>query len=83
MSGKPPFFGLSDVTIILRAMAGEFPKPEDHPGLPPTDPLWGLMRRCWDMSPTARPTMSEILCEVSPYVIAHLHVVTSCAFDFI
>lgn len=65
MSGKPPFWDLSEHRILFRAMQDEQPKPEDHANLPPSDSVWPLMRQCWDKTPTARPAMQKVLLEVS------------------
>lgn len=67
MSGKGPFFGLHETTVILRVMQDQPPTPEDHPDLPPSDPLWDLMRVCWDKNAAARPTMQEVLGKVSHF----------------
>ncbi|KAG8914380.1 Ankyrin repeat and protein kinase domain-containing protein 1, partial [Tulasnella sp. 417] len=64
MSNKAPFHGLSHLVILRRITLNEIPKPEDHPGLPAQDPLWEVMRRCWDPSPAARPTITEVLIEL-------------------
>ncbi|KAG9027828.1 hypothetical protein FS837_004158, partial [Tulasnella sp. UAMH 9824] len=63
MSGKPPFGHLREVTILRRISRGQTPKSDEHPDLPPDDELWNLVRRCWDINPTARPTMREVLRE--------------------
>ncbi|KIO28104.1 hypothetical protein M407DRAFT_49918, partial [Tulasnella calospora MUT 4182] len=55
MSGKPPFCGLHHPAILYRVMNDQPPKPENHQDLPLSDPLWGLMRRCWNMTPEGRP----------------------------
>lgn len=65
MSGKPPFSGLQGASIMLQVMNNQHPKPEDHPELSASDPLWSLMRRCWDRTPEARPAMQEVLEKVS------------------
>ncbi|KIO22919.1 hypothetical protein M407DRAFT_215698, partial [Tulasnella calospora MUT 4182] len=65
MSGKAPFDGLLHHVILRRVMNDEPPIPEDHPYLPAHDPLWKLMRRCWSYDSTVRPTMQEVLQEVS------------------
>ncbi|KIO28094.1 hypothetical protein M407DRAFT_231354 [Tulasnella calospora MUT 4182] len=64
MSEKPPFSGLTPARIVQLAVGGQMPEPEDHPKLPPSDPLWSLMRRCWNKAPAERPTMHEVLHEV-------------------
>ncbi|KAG8973031.1 hypothetical protein FRC05_009146 [Tulasnella sp. 425] len=64
MSGKPPFDDLPHEVILYRVSSDEPPIPEDHPNLPAHDPLWKLMRRCWNYDPTARPTMQRVLREI-------------------
>ena len=50
----------------MRAKAeGEVPDPKEFLELPANDPLWGLLRKCWDKDPDKRPTMKEVLKEVS------------------
>ncbi|KIO24527.1 hypothetical protein M407DRAFT_45629, partial [Tulasnella calospora MUT 4182] len=56
MSGKPPFRDLHEASILFRVMNDQPPRPEEHPDLSSSDPLWSLMRRCWKASPSARPT---------------------------
>ncbi len=65
MSGKAPFEGLLHQVILRRVTLDEPPIPKDHPNLPARDPLWKLMRRCWNNDPASRPTMQEVLREVS------------------
>ncbi|KAG8906003.1 hypothetical protein FRC01_008177 [Tulasnella sp. 417] len=69
MSGKAPFYGLADQAIVRRVAQDQPPKPAHHPNLPADDPLWSLMRRCWDKTPTARPTMREVLLELLGHMI--------------
>lgn len=65
MSGRQPFSGLSQVEILNRLIFKEKPEPEDHPELAGSDPVWRLIHRCWDPAPQARPTMLEVIQEVS------------------
>lgn len=67
MSNQAPFHGVPQLVILRRILYNEPSKPEDHPGLPAQDPLWGIMRRCWDPLPSSRPTIYEILIEVRLY----------------
>ncbi|KIO25028.1 hypothetical protein M407DRAFT_76240 [Tulasnella calospora MUT 4182] len=80
MSGKAPFYGLADQVIVRRVMQDQPPKPAHHPNLPADDPLWTLMRRCWDKKPTARPTMREVLLEVSSltWSLTQTHTLSRC-----
>ena len=65
MSRKAPFDGLLHQVVLGRVTLDEPPIPKDHPNLSARDPLWKLMRRCWNHDPTARPTMQEVLREAS------------------
>lgn len=67
MSGNPPFSRLHSLRIMFRVLNDLPPTPEEHPDLGPSDTLWGLMRRCWNKTPTARPTMRNVRREVSLY----------------
>ncbi|KAG8929027.1 hypothetical protein FRC01_005029 [Tulasnella sp. 417] len=70
MTGKSPFWRIqNDAVIVLAVADGITPKPEDHSELPPTDSLWGLMRRCWNPDPTERPCMKEIIGELEAEII--------------
>lgn len=64
MSGKAPFEGDPPVSFVLRVVQGEHPKTQSHPNLPSWDPLWGLMRECWDLVPQNRPAMNVVVAEV-------------------
>ncbi|KIO32988.1 hypothetical protein M407DRAFT_46371, partial [Tulasnella calospora MUT 4182] len=57
MSGKRPFDGLDEPTILLRILQDKQPRQEDHLELPPSDLLWSLMRRCWSINRKARPAI--------------------------
>lgn len=71
MSGEAPYSKLRPDAVMRRAVTGELPKTEDHPGLPSTDPLWSLMRLCWDRNPAARPTMRDVQEKVSLHAPRH------------
>lgn len=61
MTKKLPYVTvLSDVKVILAIMNGEKPLPENYPELPAADPLWDVMRECWDDDPTKRPGMVAV-----------------------
>lgn len=68
MSGKAPFEGDPPVSFVLRVVQGEHPKTQSHPNLPSWDPLWGLMRECWDLVPQNRPAMSVVVAELEKEV---------------
>ncbi|KAG8930929.1 hypothetical protein FRC01_002065, partial [Tulasnella sp. 417] len=64
MSGKAPYHGLLHQVILRRVMQDQPPNPKNHPKLPANDPLWALMRRCWNKTPALRPTIREVLLEL-------------------
>lgn len=65
MTGKPPFHGIkNNLAIIIAVNNDETPAPADHPNLDEHDPLWDLMRKCWDPDPTARPDIGKVIEEV-------------------
>lgn len=51
--------------MVLLVGDGAMPDPGSHPKLPESDSLWELMRRCWTSEPAERPSMSQIIQEVS------------------
>ncbi|KAG8924561.1 hypothetical protein FRC01_011347 [Tulasnella sp. 417] len=61
MSGKPPFYGLTPGRVLQLVVGGQLPEPQDHPKLPASDPLWSLMRSCWNRTPAGRPTMGAVV----------------------
>ncbi|KAG8923337.1 hypothetical protein FRC01_012881 [Tulasnella sp. 417] len=63
-SGKAPFADLGTHSILVRLCDNQHPTVDEHPGLPPLDPLWSLLRRCWDRDPGARPTISRVVEEL-------------------
>lgn len=65
MTNKPPFLGiLLEAMVVMAIMNGRPPSMEDYPELPATDPLWDLMRECWNQEPSERPTMVDVLGKV-------------------
>lgn len=66
MSGKNPLWRKRNdaVQSVAIAVHGEIPRPEDHPLLPPQDPLWSLIMECWNEDPEARPSMEFVLKQV-------------------
>ncbi|KAG8867325.1 hypothetical protein FRB98_004251 [Tulasnella sp. 332] len=39
---------------------GLIPRRQDYPELPAECKVWDLLEVCWQMEPSARPTMSDI-----------------------
>lgn len=65
LTGKRPFWKKRNNNVIILSIArDETPDPSEYPELLSTDPLWNLMKRCWDPEPTQRPIMSQIVAEV-------------------
>lgn len=65
MSGEGPFQKVhSQAKVEIHISCGNTPKPCDHPQLKEEDPLWDLMRRCWEREPNKRPSMGQIVSEV-------------------
>ncbi|KAG8962650.1 hypothetical protein FRC05_005169 [Tulasnella sp. 425] len=65
LTEKMPFITvLSDVKVILAIMNREKPLPKDYPELPAADPLWDVMRECWDDDPIKRPGMVDVFDKV-------------------
>ncbi|KAG8962783.1 hypothetical protein FRC05_005107 [Tulasnella sp. 425] len=68
MSGKPPFhkkLPKAAAAIILAINQDHTANPADHPELPKSDPLWVLLKRSWDPQPARRPSVKEIIAEMS------------------
>ncbi|KAG8996048.1 hypothetical protein FRB90_012837 [Tulasnella sp. 427] len=62
MSGKHPFWEKSHPNeAILAVWRDQVPLPQYHPYLPPNDPLWELLSKCWRSDSAERPAMSEVL----------------------
>ncbi|KIO21944.1 hypothetical protein M407DRAFT_122865 [Tulasnella calospora MUT 4182] len=68
MSGKAPFEGVPPGMVLLKVMQGKQPETQSHPTFPSSDPLWGLMRKCWDSDPKKRPPMSVVVAELEKEV---------------
>ncbi|KAG9042369.1 hypothetical protein FS837_010951 [Tulasnella sp. UAMH 9824] len=62
MSGSNPFWKKKNEAVRIAAVCmDEIPLPKDHPRLPASDPLWGLLRECWSSEPEQRPKMEGVL----------------------
>jgi hypothetical protein len=63
MTGKLPYYGKSDVFVILLVVQKRAPpeRPEGIPdGCETTDKLWELLLRCWSFNPIERPYATEV-----------------------
>ncbi|KAG8974108.1 hypothetical protein FRC05_007856 [Tulasnella sp. 425] len=67
MTGKDPFYQLRTHAQAMIAVAFEdtTPSPTDHSELPESDPLWSLMRKCWDGEPNRRPSTPQIIYKIN------------------
>ncbi|CAE6507503.1 unnamed protein product [Rhizoctonia solani] len=63
MTGQLPYYGKSDVLVILLVVQKREPpeRPESIPdGHETMDNLWELLLRCWSFEPTARPSAAGV-----------------------
>lgn len=68
MTNKYPFCKISlEAMIVVAVTNGETPSPQDYTELPAADPLWNILKECWDAEPTKRPTMVEVLDKVRDF----------------
>ncbi|KAG9039664.1 hypothetical protein FS837_000949 [Tulasnella sp. UAMH 9824] len=62
LSGNPPFYKLARSVAVLKILLyDELPAYTDHPELPDFDPLWQILRKAWDIDPSERPTMEDMV----------------------
>lgn len=66
MTGCAPFSKLkyAPARYMQAVMAGYMPEPVDHPQLPASDPLWPIMRSCWQRNGRQRPSMDTVVAKV-------------------
>ncbi|KAG8940441.1 hypothetical protein FRC04_005268 [Tulasnella sp. 424] len=68
MSGKAPFHGIKHSPAIMRKICGgATPNPKVHEQLKENDPLWDVMKSCWQFKPSDRPSMPGVLEMVCPH----------------
>lgn len=61
MTGSPPFAQVdTPAKVMFRILQEKHPKPEEHPQLLSNDPLWSLIRRCWNRDRQKRPILLEL-----------------------
>ncbi|KIO27181.1 hypothetical protein M407DRAFT_23598 [Tulasnella calospora MUT 4182] len=68
MSGKPPFYKKRPEGAVIAINNDQTPMPNDHPELPEEDPLWILLKSCWDSEPSQRPSVDYIIAEINAEV---------------
>lgn len=62
LTGLRPFHQLGPFAVVIIVQKGKRPKkPTGAGSLGFSDTLWGLVFRCWDKSPIARPTAQQLL----------------------
>ena len=59
LSGRDPFVGDLDVTVIHRVLRGDRPSRPHHPGL--SDRVWKMVEACWHDRPSRRPTAGQVV----------------------
>ncbi|KAG8986716.1 hypothetical protein FRB90_003824 [Tulasnella sp. 427] len=64
LSGNFPHWEIPQYKAVIALRNEQMPDPAMHPDLPESDPLWGLLRRCWRTDQAARPEMSVIVKEL-------------------
>ncbi|KAG8972776.1 hypothetical protein FRC05_009606, partial [Tulasnella sp. 425] len=62
MSGKAPFYQIiHKPMIMMKICGGVIPDPKAHEQLKEDDPLWDVMKSCWEFKPSDRPSMPGVL----------------------
>ena len=62
LTGRRPFYHLGQYAVVIAILHGERPrKPLNAGSLGFSERLWRLVVRCWDKSPSARPTAQDLL----------------------
>ncbi|KAG8913436.1 hypothetical protein FRC01_004548 [Tulasnella sp. 417] len=73
MTGKRPFYTEpNEPSIFIAIFMNMTPQPADYPQILPTDPLWSLMAKCWNPVQSRRPSMAQIIRDVTRG-LAYLH----------
>ncbi|KAG8680062.1 hypothetical protein FRC11_002975, partial [Ceratobasidium sp. 423] len=75
MTGQLPYYGKSDVLVILLVVQKREPpeRPESIPdGYETMDKLWELLLRCWSFEPTARPSAADVAETAARGVVSEL-----------
>ena len=62
LSGREPFFRHHKYTAIAKILEGERPgRPGGEEGVWFADDLWSTLERCWEASPSGRPSVEDVL----------------------
>ena len=69
-TGAVPFPPFQSISAAIKIGKGERPDRPTNRTLP--DDVWGLMRKCWDQRPSARPEMGEVLRGLAPSLFRSL-----------
>ncbi|KAG9005099.1 hypothetical protein FRB93_009969 [Tulasnella sp. JGI-2019a] len=64
MTGKVPFYNYNDMKVNMAILTGKHPIAKDYPELSTQSPLWTLMNRCWEQTPSQRPSIQDIVQEL-------------------
>ena len=62
LTGRRPFYHLGQYAVVIAVQNGERPRrPFNAESLGFSSRLWRLVVRCWDKSPSVRPTVKDLL----------------------
>ena len=65
LTGLQPFHYLGPFAVVIAVQRGERPKkPDNAKSLGFSETLWRLTRACWSESPSTRPTVQQLLCDL-------------------
>ena len=65
LTGKLPFLDLRMEVITLKVLDGvRPPKPKNASAIGLSDPLWSLVKRCWDGDMKLRPKIAEVVLQL-------------------
>lgn len=73
MTGRAPFYLCpTAAAVIISVYEDKTPSQKDHPELAEQDPLWSLMKECWNPRPDKRSPMGQVGYEVLPSMSSKL-----------
>lgn len=62
LTGKVPFDGQSDGTVVLHILKGGRPEvPANAQVMGLTSEIWKFLESCWHSNPKKRPTMEKVV----------------------